>query len=176
VAQYSLPERSKGKQDESKVLFQFGGFLDRKVGGSPSNSPVKGLILEIPPPQDGENNLRVRIGDGEKILLSQSFPVDFPLYGSDHKYSLSWDGYRKDGSEPSYKVVIAVDGVTVGELDLGDGPYPDLSDLTFVTFAKGLGIGTSVGWGGVETKTGKVFVFSEAVQLNALKAFIADSF
>jgi hypothetical protein len=169
----SLSTRVKG---ESNVLFHIGGLRDKDNPETGTDTPVKGLVVEVPPVVVGKGSLRVRIGDGKRILLAQSIPHDSLIFGSHKVYSLSWDGYRKDGSTPSYQLVLTVDGVKIGSIDLANGPFPDISDLTFVSFGAGLGRGSFSGWGGSQNRVGRTYVLNGVPELNVLQAFIADTF
>jgi len=176
VSRILTPAASERVPGESDVLFHLGGFRDKENPETGANTPIKGLVLEVPPILVGNGSLRVRIGDGKNDLLVQSIPHEALKIGNYQVFSLSWDGHRSDGSTPSYQLVIAVDGIKIGSIDLQNGPYPQVSDLTFVTFAKGLGQGSFFGWGGGQSRLGRTYVLDGALKMTDLQAFIADTF
>lgn len=176
VAQIDIPPASERRKNVSTVIFHLGDFLNQNSDQSAESSPVKGFILEVPPPQTNREILRIRLGNGEENLLSTSFPYEGLKNGGVHVFGLTWDGYRHDGSQPSYQVSIVANGKKIGDLDLKEGPFPELSGPAFVTFGKGLGKYPFVGWGSFETEVDEVYISSRALSLSELQAFIADTF
>ncbi|MDF3128014.1 serine/threonine-protein kinase [Kiritimatiellaeota bacterium B1221] len=175
-AQISTPAVAERKTGKSDVLFHFGGFLDKDAPAPSASVPVKGLVVEIPPVVTETASVRIRMGDGEKDLLVQSLPHNSIKLGSRQVFSVSWEGYRADGATPSYKLVLAVDGKTIGSVDLEEGPFPDRPDFTMVTVGKGIGRGEKVGWGGEKLSVSKIVVYSESLTSDTLYANIQKVF
>ncbi len=132
--------------------------------------------MEIPPVLTDTPSIRIRMGDGTKDFLVQSLPHDSIKLGTRQVYSVSWDGYRADGSTPSYKLEVAVDGKSIGSVDLSDGSFPDRADFTMVTVGQGVGRGKTVGWGGEKLTVSKIVVYSESLTSDSLYEMIQKVF
>ncbi|MGA0334195.1 MAG: serine/threonine protein kinase [Kiritimatiellia bacterium] len=161
---------------QSDVLFHFGTF--QKEGGETpgADTPALGVIVEFPPVMTGSPSVRIRIGDGKQNLLVQSLPSDAIRVGTQQIYSLTWDGYREDGSEPSFQLSLYVDATLVGMVDLKNGPFPDLPLATNVAVGRGFDRGILVGWDGRQLPVDRIIVIQKALDLSTLKNVIIEIF
>lgn len=177
VARMKTPEAASRSAGKSDVLFHLGGFLDAGAKPPGPDTPVSGLVLEIPPVVVGRGSLRVRIGNGKEDLLVQSFPSEHIQLGTAQTYSVSWDSYRADGSVPTHQLVLAVDGKHIGTLDVPpDLLMPYSAGMNLVMAGRGLGRDLNIGWGGEQTQVQKFMVISQALEIATLQTVLADLF
>lgn len=177
VAQIKTPALTERNPGESNVLFHFGGFTDVSAPAPGANVPVKGFVVEIPPVIVGKSSLRVRIGNSKEDLLVQSFPTEHIQLGALQIYSVSWDGYREDGSRPTNQMVLAVNGKQIGTLDIPpDLLVKETVGLNVVGIGRGIGRGVDFNWGRNHSQVSKILVFSSALQPSLLQTVISDLF
>lgn len=174
TAYLSTPSADARDGDQSDVLFHFGSFV--QPGGTPPDavSPVKGMVIEIPPVVSGTPSLRLRIGDGTEQFTSQSLPSEHIKMGTTQAFSVTWDGYRPDGSSPRNMLSVFVDGVLAGSIDLSGADYLSTLELHMLSIGAGIGKEPEIGWGGDKINVRSVHIFSGVKSETELKQFQSE--
>ncbi|MEX2606578.1 MAG: serine/threonine-protein kinase [Kiritimatiellia bacterium] len=174
AAQLSTPSSDARAGNQSDVLFHFGSFVDKGGKQPDAQSPVKGMVIELPPVTTNPPSLRVRIGDGKEEFLSQSLPSGQIKLGTTQVFSVSWDGYRPDGSTPRNLLSLFVDGFSAGSIDLSKSDFLNQIDSHMLSIGSGIGIKPETGWGGDKINVRSVYIFSGVTSETELKQFQAE--
>ncbi len=174
VAHLTTPSADSRRETQSDVLFHFGSFVQEGGEQPDAFSPVKGIVIEVPPVITGTPSLRIRIGDGEQQFSAQSMPSEHLKLGTTQAFSVTWDGHRPDGSIPQDVLRIFVDGFSVGSIDLSGAAYRNQLDLHMLSVGSGIGIDPEIGWGGGGVNVRSVHILSGVKSETDLKQFQAD--
>jgi predicted Ser/Thr protein kinase/tetratricopeptide (TPR) repeat protein len=125
------PSDANRPADQPVVLFHLGG----RHGGGAAAIP-HGMTLEMPPPGDATPPLRLRIGDGNTVTFEPTLPAGIFKPGTVQLFSLSWDA-TPQASNPN-RLVLCIDGKTVGDWSLRPEQLPSDQGLEFGSWGRGL--------------------------------------